>query len=539
MKNKKLLIIIFAIFSSLFFQTIAYSALSSTMIVTGKAFARVEADVRITDFRIKEITGNTTINYTNFTKDTISTDIIIEGTITYTVEITNYGTNDVGIESITGLPTDLVMVTEGYNIQEKLCNENGKCNSLSIKEFDIKISTGPYTGWAEETFTLKFNFQPYYQISYVNIDNSNYPTEVLGGTTLNLNMSDNPPKLTAVRNSSGKINSVYANNVLSVPTVTENIEIEGAYQTEYTYGFTGEEQLFQVLNNGNYKFELWGASGTIHSQVHAETVGNGGYTSGNLTLLKGKRFYIYVGSGNNNQFNGGAPGEAPGGGSTDIRTVNGNWNSFESLKSRIMVAGAGGGGVIKSYNNMAHTYVGDSPGHGGGLNGYDANYNPDDVGFGYSGYGATQTQGGSPGKSSGVYELVDTCYGQFGKGGYIIRAGGIYASSGGGSGYYGGGHGVHPGSSWTGGGGGSSFISGHNGCDAISSSSTETNIIHTGQSIHYSNYQFTDTVMVDGKGYNWTTEIGEYTGMPTHDGTDTMVGNIGDGYAKITLLEIN
>lgn len=98
MKNKKLLIIIVAIFSSLFFQTIAYSALSSTMTVTGKAFARVEADVRITDFRIKEITGDTTINYTNFTKDTISTDVSIEGTITYTVEITNYGSNDVGIE---------------------------------------------------------------------------------------------------------------------------------------------------------------------------------------------------------------------------------------------------------------------------------------------------------------------------------------------------------------------------------------------------------------------------------------------------------
>lgn len=42
--------------------------------------------------------------------------------------------------------------------------------------------------------------------------------------------------------------------------------------------------------------------------------------------------------------------------------------------------------------------------------------------------------------------------------------------------------------------------------------------------------------MIDGAGYNWTTEKGEYTGMPSHDGTTTMTGNAGNGYAKITYL---
>ncbi len=45
--------------------------------------------------------------------------------------------------------------------------------------------------------------------------------------------------------------------------------------------------------------------------------------------------------------------------------------------------------------------------------------------------------------------------------------------------------------------------------------------------------------MIDGEGYNWTTEKGSNTGMPTHDGTSTMIGNEGNGYAKITLLEVN
>ena len=45
--------------------------------------------------------------------------------------------------------------------------------------------------------------------------------------------------------------------------------------------------------------------------------------------------------------------------------------------------------------------------------------------------------------------------------------------------------------------------------------------------------------MVDGQGYNWTTSKGSYTGMPSHDGTSTIKGNQGNGYAKITYLGTN
>ena len=184
-----------------------------------------------------------------------------------------------------------------------------------------------------------------------------------------------------------------------------------------------------------------------------------------------------------------------GGGATDVRVNSSiNWYDFSSLLSRIMIAGGGGG-----------AYYSGTGGAGGGLNGYDgqgSNSNVTDK----IGVGGTQT--------STIFGVASVNSTTIGGGGYYGGEGGYAANAG----------------------GGSSFISGHEGCDAIKEESTENNIIHTGQSVHYSGMHFTDTVMIDGEGYKWTTEKGEYTGMPSHDGAGTMKGNAGNGYARITYI---
>lgn len=82
--------------------------------------------------------------------------------------------------------------------------------------------------------------------------------------------------------------------------------------------------------------------------------------------------------------------------------------------------------------------------------------------------------------------------------------------------------------------GGSSFISGHEGCDAIDEQGK-----HTGQSIHYSNKSFTNTLMIDGAGYKWTnTKQGLYN-MPSKIKGEVYTsakGSTGDGYARISLI---
>jgi hypothetical protein len=122
--------------------------------------------------------------------------------------------------------------------------------------------------------------------------------------------------------------------------------------------------------------------------------------------------------------------------------------------------------------------------------------------------------------------------GGFGYGGYDYST--ICGGPGGGGGYYGGGAGnrYH-----SGGGGGSSFISGHPYCNAITSTSSQNSIGHTGSPDHYSGKVFRDTEMIDGQGKKWTgNAAGSTVNVPntTTNGTQSTGGHVGHGYCRIT-----
>ncbi|MBQ1401376.1 MAG: Cna B-type domain-containing protein, partial [Firmicutes bacterium] len=297
-------------------------------------------------------------------------------------------------------------------------------------------------------------------------------------------------------------------------------------------------QTYEVPVSGYYNFQAWGAQGSNTSgqyqntPVRSYTGGKGGYTSGDVYLEQGTTIYVYVGGqgsrGNsyyNNPpkvFEGGFNGgggvysdqwyDGTGGGATDFRLTGGNWDTFDSLKSRIMVAAGGGGaGMWPGDSNSSATspsrIEGGHGGAGGGLSGIS---------------GTSERYGGTPARAG-----TQTGAGQnasFGKGGTATtgwesgstRRGN---AAGGGGGYYGGGA---LGPYHKGGAGGSSFISGHAGCNAIAANSTQGSIVHTGSATHYSGTTFENTVMTAGN-----------LSMPKPDGT-TETGHSGDGYARIT-----
>ena len=230
-----------------------------------------------------------------------------------------------------------------------------------------------------------------------------------------------------------------------------------------------------ILSRGVFQIECYGAGNKFNSYS-----AGGGYTSGIIKIPHSLILYLYLGSEglrmstpiNNEVFNGGGgniTASHTGSGATDVRLEYGEWKDFSSLKSRIMVAGGAGGSECGN------------GGVGGGING--GNGGPGYCAQGYHtqlGYGASNVAGGN-----GTYE---------GKFGYAQPVTGNNTNNGGG-GYYGGGSCFDHGA---GAGGGSSFISGHPNCDAISADSTETSIIHTHQSIHYSNISFFSTVILSG-----------------------------------------
>ena len=387
-----------------------------------------------------------------------------------------------------------------YNITPSLKKSTLESISFSEKQFDFNPDQYEYT--IEVPYNI-FDLTPIIET----YDNTTYTIEKstlkIGNNLVKINVS-----------TQGMENSTYKFYVKR----QESNNLKTIYES------TGSSEEYVVPYSGYYEIELWGAAGGRGrtNYVLDKYGGKGGYTKGTIYLEKGTILYFYVGGkglnaasvsrcvGGLGGYNGGAQGGidgncdsnpepgAGGGGATDVRLVGGDWNNIDSLKSRIMVAGGGGGGT--------YSYVGSSA---GGLNGYAG---------GAAKTFATQISGNAFGYATMVSNSDYT--------------GGPGGS---GSGYYGG---ITNKSDSASGGGGSSFISGHAGSIAINEDGIPKTNVYTvlDNSIHYSNYKFEDTVMIDGNGYEWTTKKETQIGMPTFDGKSKMNGNENSGYAKITFL---
>lgn len=248
--------------------------------------------------------------------------------------------------------------------------------------------------------------------------------------------------------------------------------------------FSPSSNLYELnFPRGNYKFECWGSKGSHGNEdgsVGSKYGANGAYTSGNLQVEETKTLYIGV-----------------------------SYMSFVSISknndlqtNKIMIA-AGGGNADWSTGECAPA---------GGLIGYSTSDGRT---------GGTQTERGTPiSNPNGNDVLYPNWMG--------YRPGGMQ--------YYS-----------VGFGGASSYISGHTGCVAMTSETDTspkkingiagtTGTTNVEYSKHYSNLYFTNTQMIDGKGYNWTNVIGSYIGMTLPNGTKS-AGNSGTAYARVTSLD--
>ena len=263
-------------------------------------------------------------------------------------------------------------------------------------------------------------------------------------------------------------------------------------QVVYEFNYTGEEQTFEPPVSGYYLLQVWGAQGGY--QTNPRAGGRGGYAEGVVHLDKDETAYVYVGGSGNSGgteggFNGGGKGVGynGGGGGTDVR-VEGN-----TYYHRIIVAGGGGSSSRTDTDGWVISWPAYRGGAGGGLNGV----------AGGTGVGGTQT---APGCN-------DNGCGGFGYGGAAVEScGGVDGSGGGG--WYGGSTGIHWLLCWEdgGAGGGSGFA--YDG----------TNEVPEGYAVQ--NHVLTKTLLLSGISPD----------IPTHDDRRKMTGNLGDGFARITLV---
>lgn len=152
-----------------------------------------------------------------------------------------------------------------------------------------------------------------------------------------------------------------------------------------TFSCTKEGQEYIIPESGYYRIECWGASG---GNAGSAIGGKGAYTNGIIYLSKNEKIYAYVGEvgkdgtvngdAMDGSFNGGGPCGATndygtlstGGGATDVRLLGGEWNDFDSLKTRIMVA-SGGGGACRM--KIGSTWTNANGGFGGTVKGGKSN----------------------------------------------------------------------------------------------------------------------------------------------------------------------
>ncbi|EAX99336.1 hypothetical protein TVAG_181930 [Trichomonas vaginalis G3] len=294
----------------------------------------------------------------------------------------------------------------------------------------------------------------------------------------------------------------------------ENVTVS---DNQYTFGYPCGDSLEDCtpytinLIGGTFLIEAWGSAGSAqHTQTQNSLPGLGGYSSGVLVVKKSLTLYLYIGSisffnsifkyvPSSNCFFG------IGGGSSDVRLYANetfDWSDPLSLRSRILVAGGGGGSE----------WTGSRGGHGGGLLG----------GEGYPSCGENCpdaiTGGGSQIAGGKADEELKGLFGKSPINYNSADMGGI-----GGNGYYSGGSNEVQGA----GGGGSSFISGYEGCIALNSSLNE-NPNPTGSSIHYSGIKFFNPTMIQGNN--------EMPLFFKSGSTNRGIGNKNRGAIRITII---
>ena len=246
-KNHTLAIGIYLIVTFVLVLTVGFSAYETTLYVDDLALdVRPHENIRVTNVIVDSKPGSTKTDH-DFNKDNIHGTLNLKeanSTITYKVEITNFGNVEMGIFDIYWseqhpelkdiLDIQLDQKTE-YIMREKICEIKSGVNQCSsgIKKdiyVTIKYKEGAYNSDSTEfSFILNFDFRPFYKVTYTNMQNHNYPEEIIEGGNIEVTFTRPYPVGIKVFENGSLKEYEYEYNTIKVKSVKNNLELRAGY----------------------------------------------------------------------------------------------------------------------------------------------------------------------------------------------------------------------------------------------------------------------------------------------------------------------
>ena len=165
------------------FITVGFCAIQSNLLVTDiGATVRVEKDIRVTGISVKNSSGNAISNWEDYNVKSIMSSVSLpnaDSTITYNVEITNFGNVEAGILNITGLSSNLNYSISNYTLRNTLCDDNDptkcKLGSISTLEITIGYNENGYNS-SNTTHVFDMDFEFYFIDAIARIGDNYYDT---------------------------------------------------------------------------------------------------------------------------------------------------------------------------------------------------------------------------------------------------------------------------------------------------------------------------------------------------------------------------
>ena len=161
-----------------------YSALYATFGINNfTAVMRVQADIRVVGLRMSNSTMGVTSNYEEYSVSSIISSVNLpnsDSTITYDIEILNFGNVEMGITNVTGLPSNLKYEFNNYSLGRILCDDTDvtECTlgSRSTVRMTISYASGMYDS-SNTIFPLQIDLT-FDEINYVARIDNNYFTKL-------------------------------------------------------------------------------------------------------------------------------------------------------------------------------------------------------------------------------------------------------------------------------------------------------------------------------------------------------------------------